>query len=254
MANSSSSNMSLLGHLKELRRRLIIIIVSLLVATCVVYILSPQLIEFLVIPIKEFFSDIGMVVLTPLGGFSLRFKVSFFAAIVVCSPIWIWQFLAFFLPALKPNERKWILPTFFIGVFLFAFGAVFCYLVILDPAFQWMTEQSAGFASVVPDAAEYLNLILMLEVAFGLAFELPMVIFYLIVFRIVPYSRLRKSWRVVYIVLMLVCALVTPDASPVTMLLMFAAIAALYEISLALSRLVLNKRIKNELETENSNA
>jgi sec-independent protein translocase protein TatC len=71
-----------------------------------------------------------------------------------------------------------------------------------------------------------------------------MVVFYLTVFNIVPYKKLRGSWRVVYIALMLISAMVTPDASPVTMILMFAAMTALYEGSLLLSRIVLHKRIK----------
>jgi sec-independent protein translocase protein TatC len=82
--------------------------------------------------------------------------------------------------------------------------------------------------------------------AFGLAFQLPLIVFYLIVFNIVPYKKLRKSWRVVYVVLLVFCAVVTPDASPVTMLLMFVAMALLYEASLLLSRIVLNRRIKDQ--------
>ncbi len=63
-------------------------------------------------------------------------------------PIILWQILAFFLPALKPNERKWFIPTFAVGVFLFIFGTVFCYLFILHPAVQWLTDQAGGFAQI----------------------------------------------------------------------------------------------------------
>ncbi len=152
--------------------------------------------------------------------------------------------MAFFLPALKPNERKWVLPTFFTGVLLFAIGLVFCYLIILDPAFAWLLDQATGFAQILANAAEFIPIILLFEIAFGLAFQLPLIVFYLIVFNIVPYKKLRKSWRVVYVALLVFCALVTPDASPVTMFLMFAAIAVLYELSLFISRIVLRKRIK----------
>ncbi|NTU89810.1 MAG: preprotein translocase subunit TatC, partial [Actinobacteria bacterium] len=171
------------------------------------------------------------------------FKVAFFAAAIVCSPIILWQLLAFFLPALKPSERKWFLPTFGVGVALFIFGMVFCYLIILDPAFDWMLSQTADIAQVLPDATEYIKLIMLFELGFGIAFELPLVVFYLIVFNIVPYKTFRKSWRTVYIILMVICAMVTPDASPVTMALMFGAMAGLYEISLLVSRIVLRKKI-----------
>ena len=81
-----------------------------------------------------------------------------------------------------------------------------------------------------------------------MAFELPLIVFYLVVFGVIPYAKLRASWRYVYIGLLVVSAMVTPDASPVTMLLMFAAMVALYEASLLVSRVVLGKRVKEQEE------
>ncbi|MDR1088905.1 MAG: twin-arginine translocase subunit TatC [Coriobacteriales bacterium] len=260
---NQEGRMTIWEHLGELRRRLTIIIVSLLVATVVVYFFAPYLILFIIEPVAGYIAgepietvdqlSTVLNVLDPLGGFTLRFKVSIFFGAILTSPIWIWQLMAFFLPALKPSERKWVLPTFFVGVVLFIFGQVFCYLVILDPAFAWMLEQTNDFARVLANATDYISLILLFEIAFGFAFELPLVVFYLIIFNIVPYKKLRKSWRVVYVVLLVFCAVVTPDASPVTMLLMFVAIALLYEASLFVSRIVLNKRIK-ALEAERAAA
>ena len=246
--------MTIWEHLGELRHRLTVIIIALLVATVVLYFFAPTFILFLIQPVAgwianepvEFVEQLSSVinVFDPLGGFTLRFKVSLFFAVIATSPIWIWQLMAFFLPALKSNERKWVLPTFFTGLALFIFGLVFCYLVILDPAFAWMLDQTNDFAKVLPNASDYVSLILLFEIAFGLAFQLPLIVFYLIVFNIVSYKKLRKSWRIVYVALLVFCAVVTPDASPITMALMFVAIAALYELSLLVSRIVLNKRIK----------
>lgn len=256
---SAEGRMTIWEHLGELRRRITIIVVALLVATVALYFVAPYLVLFIVQPVAgwiaggpidtpEQLSNV-LNVFDPLGGFTLRFKVSIFFGAIVTSPIWIWQMMAFFLPALKPNERKWVLPTFFSAIVLFILGNVFCYLVILDPAFAWMLEQTNDFANVLANATEYVSLILLFEIAFGFAFQLPLIVFYLIVFNIVPYKKLRKSWRVVYVTLLVFCAVVTPDASPVTMLLMFVAIAFLYEASLLMSRIVLNKRIKT-LEAE----
>ncbi len=250
-----SARMPLLDHMGELRRRLMIVVVSLIVAACVLYMATPTIMDFLVAPIAPYLTNTSeytehiseyLVTLTPLGGFSIRFRVAFFAAFVMCAPIILWEILAFFLPALKPSERKWVVPTVAVGVALFIVGTVFCYLIILDPAFDWMLGQTKDIAQVMPDAGEYLKLIMLFEIGFGIAFELPIIVFYLIVFNIVPYKKLRASWRVVYIALMLISACVTPDASPVTMLLMFAAMAGLYECSLLVSRIVLRKRIKKQ--------
>ncbi len=156
--------------------------------------------------------------------------------------------LAFFLPALKPKERKWFVPTFAVGVVLFILGVVFCYLIILQAAFQWLTDQAAGLGYVEPRMSSYIDIIIKFEVAFGFAFELPLVIFYLVIFDVIPYKKLRESWRVIYVVLMVFCAVITPDASPVTMLLLFAAMVVLYELSLLAARVVLAKRIRKQNE------
>ena len=139
-------------------------------------------------------------------------------------------------------------PTFAAAVSLFIFGTIFCYLIILDPAFQWLTDQAAGLGEVVPRASTYIDMIIKFELGFGFAFELPLIVFYLVIFDIVPYKKLRGSWRTVYVVLMVVSAMATPDASPITMLLMFAALLVLYEGSLLIARVVLRNRIKKQNE------
>ena len=252
------ARMPLFDHLGELRMRLVRIIACLAVAVVVFYMASNTVAQFLIQPIGDFFpkGPDGMPLLTaidPFESFSVRFKIAFFSGIVATSPVIIWQILAFFLPALKPSERKWFVPTFAAAVALFIFGAVFCYLIILNPAFEWLTDQASGFAQILPRASSYIDIIIKFELGFGFAFELPLVVFYLVVFNVVPYKKLRASWRVVYVGLMVFSAVVTPDASPVTMLLMFAALIGLYEGSLLISRLVLGSRIKKqneELEAE----
>ena len=234
------ARMPLLDHLSELRRRLTIIIVCVLITTCVVYMATPTLIQVLIDPIRQFMPNDGQLyVTTALGGFTLRFKVAMFFAVIVCCPIIIFQTLGFFMPALKPSEQKWVGPTVAALVFLFFFGMVFCYLVILQATFGWMLEQTSDFASVFANAEDYINMITLLELGFGAAFELPLVIFYLLVFHLVPYKTMREQWRYIYVGLLIASAVVTPDASPVTMFLMFAAVVVLYEASLFLARRVL---------------
>jgi len=254
--------MPLFDHIGELRRRITIIIVSVLFCSIVLWFFSPMLILILIQPITEYLTTSGTAItgveqlrevlnaLNPLDGFTIKFKVALVFSILVCAPIWIWQLLGFFLPALKPNERKWVIPTFFAMVVLFAVGMVFCYFVILDAAFSWLLEQVTDFANVFPNAKDYINTILLFEIAFGIAFELPLVVFYLTVFNIVPHKKLRSNWRTVYIVLMVICAMVTPDANPLTMILMFAAMAVLYEGSLLLSRIVLARRLARQKRQE----
>ncbi len=248
------ARMPLMDHLGELRMRLVRIVVCVVAAILVLYFASPAIVQFLLLPIHGIVPvdpETGLaqlMALDPIESFAVRFQVALWASLVTCSPVIIWQLLAFFLPALKPKERKWFLPTFVVAVILFIIGTVFCYAVILPAAFEWLTDQASGMGYVEPRMSSYVDIIIKFELIFGLAFELPLVIFYLVIFNIVPYKKLRGSWRTVYVVLLVVCAMVTPDASPVTMLLMFAALVVLYEISLLLARVVLARRIKRQNE------
>mgnify|MGYP004473854161 FL=1 len=247
------ARMPLFDHLGELRMRLVRIVVCLLVGVCVFYFATPTMGQFLMIPIAEYLPKgpdglPSFMAIDPFEAFSTRFKISIWAAVVACSPVILWQLLAFFLPALKPNERKWFIPTFAAAVALFIVGTVFCYCIILNPAFQWLTDQAMGLGTVTPRMASYVDIIIKFELGFGVAFELPLVIFYLVVFNVVPYKKLRDSWRGIYVGLLVFCAIVTPDASPVTMALMFAALIVLYEVSLLLARIALGRRIKKQNE------
>lgn len=247
------ARMSLLDHIGELRMRLVRIVVCLIVAACVFYLATPTVAQFLLQPVSEFMpkDDAGRVMLNVFGAFDafqVRFTLSLWCAAVATAPVILWQLIAFFLPALKPRERKWFVPTFAVAVALFLFGVVFCYLVILHPAFEFLTDQASGFATVMPEADRWIDIILKFELGFGCAFELPLLVFYLVIFNIVPYKKLRASWRIVYVVLLTFSAVITPDASPVTMMLMFAAMVSLYELSLLAARIGLKRRIKRQEE------
>ena len=234
--------MPLLDHLGELRRRLMIVVVSLFVTAIVLYFATPSLIDILIDPIRRFLPEGQLYLMNALGGFSIRFRVALFFAAIVCSPIIIWEIMAFFLPALKENERKWVVPTVAAMVALFFLGMVFAYFVIQRPAFEWMTGESNAMGAILPDAENYLGIMIGLELGFGVAFELPLVIFYLTILHLVPYATLRSAWRGVYVGILVFAAMVTPDASPITMAFMYAALMLLYEASLFVARHVIVAR------------
>lgn len=249
------AKMSLFDHLLELRMRLVRIVVCILVAICVFYMASPVMGQILLYPIGDFLpkNDVGQVMLTsldPFESFTTRMSISLFFSLIGTSPVVIWQILAFFLPALKPSERKWFVPTFVVAVILFIIGVIFCYTVILNVAFEWLTDQASGLGTIEPRMSTYISIIEKFEIGFGFAFELPLIVFYLVIFNIVPYKKLRESWRYIYVALLIICAMITPDASPITMLIMFAALIVLYEISLLVARVVLAKRIKEQAKLE----
>ena len=236
--------MPLLDHLGELRRRLTIVVVSLLVTTVVVYMATPTLIDLLMDAINAILPEgTRLTVTSALGGFTIRFKVAFFFGVIVCTPIIVWEVMGFVLPALTAKERKWVIPTIAAMIFLFFLGMGFCYFVIQQAAFGWLVDQTVEMhANVLADAEDYLDLMMLLEVAFGVTFQLPLFIFYLSILHVVPYRTFRENWRYIYVGLLVLTACFTPDASPMTMLLMYAPMLLLYEAALAVARHVIMAR------------
>ena len=168
--------MSLMEHLGELRMRLVRIVVVLLVSCLIFYLATPTIAQFMLMPVAEYLpaNEDGQVLLNVFGAFDafgLRFQIAFWASLVATAPFILWQILAFFLPALKPKERKWFVPTFIAGVGLFILGTIFCYLIILPPAFEWLTDQASGFATIMPEASRWVDIIIKFEIGFGFGFD-----------------------------------------------------------------------------------
>lgn len=235
-------------HIAELRQRLVIMVLTLFVGSTVLY-FNPMftwIMDWVLAPIRDMIPGGQLNVFGPFETFTFRFKVSLFASIVVFSPILIWQVMAFFLPALKKNERKWVVPTFFAAAVLFLSGAGFAYAVIMRPAFTFMFTQGGDMVQLIPAADKFLTGIGLLMVGFGLAFEIPILVFYSIGFGLIPYRKMRENWRFAYAGLAVVAAVATPDWSPVTMGLLGGSLVVLYEGSLFFARIAFAKRIREQ--------
>lgn len=236
--------MPLLGHLGELRRRITIIFAAISVGTLAAYFFTDPIYKFLLKPVWPILQGSKPIAIGVLDPMTVRFGLAFWAAIVVTSPILIWQVGGFFMPALRPKERRWVVPTFLTAMVLFAIGAIFCYEVILSASFQWLASQSGDIMRFTPQAGDMLTVVEFFLLGFGIAFQTPIIVFYLVFFGVVPYKTLRQNWRIVYVSTFIIAAGITPDWSPVSMLSLAGAMIVLYEISLALVRIVLAKRIK----------
>lgn len=238
--------MPFFSHLEELRRRLFIIAILVIVGSAGLYYWGWDIYAIIMAPVMSKLGDQTPTVFGPFEAFTLKFKVALYGTLIAGSPIIIWQVMAFFLPALKPKERRYVLPTFLVMVALFALGVLFCYSQVLGVAFEWMLGQAGDAVATIPDAGKYFSGATLLMIGFGIGFELPVVVFYLVLFDIISYRKLRENWRIAYVAMMIVASIATPDWSPVTMGALFAALAVLYELSLLLARVLLAKRIAQQ--------
>jgi sec-independent protein translocase protein TatC len=220
--------------------------------------------------VAPYLTGSALYLFTPFEAFMFRFKIASYTAIVLASPIWLYQMLAFFLPALKPNERKYFVPTLFAIIVLFVAGNLFCHYVVVAPSFQWLLAQSGGgidvgdlmyrvFHTGAPShgftikletlggADKFLGGMAILMLAFGMTFELPVLLFFLLGIGIVKYAVLRRNWRYVYLGLVVFSSMATPDWSPVTIGALFACVTVLYEVTMALARIAFAGRIKEQV-------
>lgn len=232
----SDQEMTFLDHLDELRKRLIYAVIVLLIGTTVCYIFFKPLLEFIKWPLP---SDLQHVQLTVFGFmqiFMLRFKLAVIGGFILTSPFIIYEILAFFAPALKSNERKYIFAILPAMTLLFLGGAAFAFFVVLPPAISWLRAQGMGQLGFIVRADDYLSFVSLFMLSFGVAFEAPLVIMLLIKLGIVDRKMLRKNWRYAYVASFIIAAIATPDWSIVSMSILGVVLIILFELSLLVAR------------------
>jgi sec-independent protein translocase protein TatC len=210
------------------------------------YFFSDDIFRVLVGPMRSVIGDQGSYVFDILEAMANRFRLGLFGALVVGSPVIIYETLAFFLPALKPNERRWFGWTLTAAIVLFIGGVVFCYFFILEPSARWLVEQSGETFTLLLRAQSAMTFAMWFLAGFGMAFEVPVVVFYLVYFNVVPYATLRKNWRTVWVVIVVAASMITPDWNPWSMAALSASMVTLFEASMLLVRIALARKIKTQ--------
>jgi sec-independent protein translocase protein TatC len=235
-------------HFVELRKRFTYVIIVLLIGIMVFYsdFFYKLVIDILIAPIREYIPGGQLTVLGPFEALTFRFKIALYAAIVASSPVIAYNILAFIMPAFKKRERKWLLPTTIAAAVLFLSGVAFAYFIIMGPAFEWLFAQGAGVVSSIAAADQYLSGIALMLVGFGIGFELPLVVFYLVGWSIIPFDTIVQSWRFAIVIILVVAAVATPDWSPINMGGLSLALTTLYFGALLLARVVFAEKIKQQ--------
>lgn len=243
--------MPFFDHIAELRRRLVYIVLFVFIGSLVLYldIFYEPVFAFVMHPVTPVLAKLGvhkLIVLGPFEAFIVRFKVALIACVILGSPFITYQIGSFFLPALKPKERRGFVPFVLAIAFFFALGAAFCYSFVLGPGFYWLATQGGAMIQQQALADRWLTGVLLFMLAFGIGFETPVVVFVLVYTGIVPYAKMRKNWRVAYLVISVVAAFSTPDWSWFSMTSLAVSMIILYEGAMAFSWVLLRKKIKAE--------
>jgi len=231
------AEMGLLEHLGELRNRLIIVAVALLICSGIAYSYSSDILELLFQPFFEHF-DKGMLIGTgPAEAFTLKIKVAMFVGVILCSPVIFLQIWLFITPGLYDHEKKLLIPFVLSTTFLFLSGVTFCNEVVFPFAFDFFKEQYASIPHITPaiKVTEHLTMIIQGLLGFGIVFEMPVLAFFLAKVGIIDHKMMIKGTRYAIVVITIVSAVFTPP-DVVTMFLMAAPLCLLYGLSIIIVR------------------
>ncbi len=236
--------MSVLEHLEELRFRLFISAVFVIIGLGVSFYFGGDIIEFLKRPAEaRGRSELDLQFIEPFELFVTYFRVSLLGGLIVGMPMMVYQGLRFVSPGLNPNERRWLYVTVFGTFVLFLGGVAFAYYIALPPALDFLLDFGGGdIAKADIRVSSYVDFVTRLLFWTGVAFETPLVVMYLSRFGIVSAGQLLRWWRFAVVAAFVVAAIVTPTIDPVTQSLVAGPIIVLYFLGIVLAVLVQPRR------------
>jgi sec-independent protein translocase protein TatC len=230
--------LTILEHLQELRRRLIIASAALLIGIIVSAVFTQQLLHWLIAPAKDKVEDLSIIYTEPLEYWATYFRVALVAGVALAMPVIVYEILAFVGPGLTRQERRWVYPIVVGASLSFLAGAAFAYYVELPPALRFLLGFSGDVAEPFIRVGSYVNFVTRLMLVTGLVFEMPLVVMGLAKLGVVTSRRLLGWWRYALVLAFVVAAIVTPSIDPVTQSLVAAPIIVLYFAGIVLAKLV----------------
>lgn len=246
--------MTLFEHLAEFRSRLIKALAAIAAGTIAAWVFYNHIFEFLAHPIFKVIhqeqgtgADIRLVFTGIVDAFNLQLKMSFFAGLLISSPIWLYQLWRFITPGLHKHERRWALTFVGVAVPLFAMGVALGY-VLMPGAIRVLLGFTPRGASNFPRVDEYLSFELTLLVVFGLGFLAPLVLVLLNLVGLLSGRRMLSWWRYIIVGTLIFAAVATPTGDPMTMSVLAAPILVLLFGAIGIS--LLNDRRKGRNSDE----
>lgn len=231
--DESTSVKPFFGHLEELRGRLIFSACFFLLLSVFSYPLSGILLE----KVKTgLLPGMQLVVLSPLEAVSVKLKVSFIVGFIAGLPVWLIQAWRFLSPGLEAGERRMVVHSLLPSVVLFILGVSFSYLVLLPLTLGFMVREAYPMAMPFFSLDETMSFVLFMLLATGLSFQLPVVVYALSKAGIVDYKLMSSVRGHVIVGIFIVAAVVTPDPTFVSQLLIAVPMVLLYEVGVQISR------------------
>jgi sec-independent protein translocase protein TatC len=246
------------GHLVELRKRIIISLITLTVGFAVSFTYSEKIFNLLMLPLRSELSfktsypflflipskikNPSLVFLAPAEAFWMHLKVSFVAGLVITLPIILHQLWKFISPGLLAKEKKYVAPFVVTATLLFLVGASFCFLFVLPFAMGFLLTYKTASMTPMLSVGNYVDFCLKFILSFGVVFELPIAIVILTRMGIVTPKTLAKNRKYAVLLAFVVGAVLTPTPDAFNQTLMAVPVIILYEAGIQVSRFFVKKK------------
>jgi sec-independent protein translocase protein TatC len=249
--------MSVLDHLRELRRRLILIVLFIAAGAVVGWLLYDPVLRFMEhpycsVPVKYRYhgtdgKSCDLIYTGVLDGFTTRLKVSVIAGCVFSAPFWLYQIWAFITPGLRRNERKYTIVFIVASTLLFAAGMGLAY-VVLSKGLNVLLRAAGSGTQALLTVNAYLSFVTLMMLVFGAAFELPLLVVMANMAGVLPARLLLKSQRLAVFLIFTFAAIATPSTDPFTMCAMAVPMVLLFEAAVLFA--VIRERRKARREAQ----
>lgn len=256
-----SDKLPLTSHLGELRKRIVVSIIAVFAGFLIAFAFSEWLFTLITLPLRfdilfkssyPFFylaqkeSPASLVFLAPAEAFWAHMKVSIIAGLVIAIPVVFGEFWKFISPGLLKKEKRYAVPFVFIASGMFLFGAAFCFLVILPFAMKFLLSYKTAGLTAMISVEKYIDFCLKFMLAFGVVFELPLVMVFVTRMGLIKPETLAKNRKYAVLMAFVAAAILTPTPDAFNQILMAVPIIVLYEGGIVASRLLVRRRPEKE--------
>lgn len=228
---AEQSKQTILGHLEDLRRRLMWIAIAVVAGTAVSFVFAEDIIE----TFKAVSDDVTLQAIDPTETIVTYFKLAFTCGIAVATPVILFEIVLFVRPALTVQEKRYLYGLLPAVLLAFAGGVAFAYFVLLPPAIDFLFEFGKDVAQAEWRISRYITLITRLLFGVGICFELPIAMFFLAKIGIVDVGKLKRFRRWVIVLAFVVSAFITPTPDPVNQSIVAIPLIILYELGIILA-------------------
>jgi sec-independent protein translocase protein TatC len=237
--NSAPQKMSLLTHLEALRKVIMVCVIAILVTSVVAFAYVDVFLAVVVKPATDL--HIKLIYTGVTEGIFFKLHIALVFGAMAASPILLWQFWRFLVPALYPTERRYITRLVPISILLFLGGVVFAYFTVLHFMLIFLKNVSSEFTAMIT-ISNYLSFTEHLLIPFGLLFEYPLLIYFLSKIGVITPELLVRYRKYSIVGVFIIAAILTPSPDPLTMLIVACPMLILYETGIIVARIVFRKK------------